>query len=149
MGFFDTRGIVNTEPISEMVKDFDAYQEGCIYLEMMDLSVEDRTALMETPEFLALEAKGLIGKRTIVKLKKEDDLERRETMAAFELARDMADPLWDKLAANRVKERELISRIKAKYKNKAARIAMNTQKDYIKKIKSGGFVSKNDINNRQ
>lgn len=149
MGFFDTRGIVNIEPISEMVKDFDAYQEGCIYLEMMDLSVEDRTALMETPEFLALEAKGLIGKRTIVKLKKEDDLERRETMAAFELARDMADPLWDKLAANRVKERELISRIKAKYKNKAARIAMNTQKDYIKKIKSGGFVSKNDINNRQ
>ena len=93
MGFFDTRGIVNTEPISEMVKDFDAYQEGCIYLEMMDLSVEDRAALMETPEFLALEAKGLIGKRTIVKLKKEDDLERRETMAAFELARDMADPL--------------------------------------------------------
>ena len=149
MGFFDTRGIVNTEPISEMVKDFDAYQEGCIYLEMMDLSVEDRAALMETPEFLALEAKGLIGKRTIVKLKKEDDPERRETMAAFELARDMADPLWDKLAANRVKERELISRIKAKYKNKAARIAMNTQKDYIKKIKSGGFVSKNDINNRQ
>lgn len=149
MGFFDTRGIVNTEPISEMVKDFDAYQEGCIYLEMMDLSVEDRAALMETPEFLALEAKGLIGKRTIVKLKKEDDLERRETMAAFELARDMADPLWDKLAANRVKERELISRIKAKYKNKATIIAMNTQKDYIKKIKSGGFVSKNDINNRQ
>lgn len=149
MGFFDTRGIVNTEPISEMVKDFDAYQEGCIYLEMMDLSVEDRTALMETPEFLALEAKGLIGKRTIVKLKKEDDLERRETMAAFELARDMADPLWDKLAANRVKERELISKIKAKYKNKATIIAMNTQKDYIKKIKSGGFVSKNDINNRQ
>lgn len=149
MGFFDTRGIVNTEPISEMVKDFDAYQEGCIYLEMMDLSVEDRAALMETPEFLALEAKGLIGKRTIVKLKKEDDLERRETMAAFELARDMADPLWDKLAANRVKERELISKIKAKYKNKATIIAMNTQKDYIKKIKSGGFVSKNDINNRQ
>ena len=147
MGFYNNMKTTN-ESADTMLGDFDAYQEGCIYLEMMDLSAEDRRAMVETPEFLALEAQGLIGKRTIVKLKKEDDLERRETMAAFDLARDAADPLWDKLALNRVKERELIGKIKNKYKSKASKIARNSQKDYIKKIKTGGLITKNDINNR-
>lgn len=146
MGFYNTK--LQESVDDAILSDYDAFQEGCIYLEMMDLSAEDRAALMETPEFMALENKGLIGKRTIVKLKKEDDLERRETMAAFELARDMADPLWDKLAANRVKERDLINKIKTKYKGKASRIAKNSQKDYIKKIKTGGLITKDTINNR-
>lgn len=138
----------NTQVITEELHDWDAFQEGCIYLEAMNLSADERRELVESPEFLALEAKGLIGKRTIVKLKASDDLERRETMAAFQLAKEANDPLWDKLSLNRVKERELIGKIQTKYRPRAARVAKVGQKEYIKRIKSGQFVKKDDIDNR-
>lgn len=149
MGFMDRQFLgENTKVITEELHDWDAFQEGCIYLEAMDLSATERQELIESPEFLALEAKGLIGKRTIVKLKASDDLERREAMAAFQLAKEADDPLWDKLTLNRVKERELISKIQTKYRPRAARVAKVGQKEYIKRIKSGQFVKKDDINNR-
>lgn len=138
----------STQVLTEELHDWDAFQEGCIYLEAMNLSADERRELVESPEFLALEAKGLIGKRTIVKLKASDDLERRETMAAFQLAKEANDPLWDKLSLNRVKERELIGKIQTKYRPRAARVAKVGQKEYIKRIKSGQFVKKDDINNR-
>lgn len=150
MGFMD-RNYVNESAEDLGDFDYDAFQEGCIFLEAMDLSAEERKALVESPEFVALEAKGLIGKRTIVRLKAADDLERRETMAAFDLARQMGDPLWDKLALNRVKERDLISKIRTKYKAKAQRAAKVGQKQYIKKIRKGGLanlVKKADITER-
>lgn len=138
----------STQVLTEELHDWDAFQEGCIYLEAMNLSADERRELVESPEFLALEAKGLIGKRTIVKLKASDDLERRETMAAFQLAKEANDPLWDKLSLNRVKERELIGKIQTKYRPRAARVAKVGQKEYIKRIKSGQFVKKDDIDNR-
>ena len=114
----------------------------------MNLSAEERRTLVESPEFLALEAKGLIGRKTIVKLKIDDDLTRRETMAAFQLAKEADDPLWNKLALNRVKERDLIGKIRNKYRNKAAKVSKKGQKEYIKRIRSGQFVKKDDIDNR-
>lgn len=149
MGFMDRQFLrESTGVITEELQDWEAFQEACIYLEAMSLSEEERTELVESPEFLALEAKGLIGKRTIVKLKASDDLERRETMAAFQLAREADDPLWNKLTLNRIKERDLIGRIQTKYRPRAARVAKTGQKDYIKRIKTGQFVKKDDINNR-
>jgi hypothetical protein len=146
MGFMD-RQILGSSVV-EGVQDTNLFDECCIYLEMKDLSKEERQELLESKEFAALEAKGLIGKKTIVKLKKEDDLERRETMMAFQLAKEADDPLWSKLALNRVKERELIGKIQTKYGQRANRAARIAQKDYIKKIKSGQFVKKDDIDNR-
>lgn len=149
MGFMDRQFLgESTQVLTEELHDWDAFQEGCIYLEAMNLSADERRELVESPEFLALEAKGLIGKRTIVKLKASDDLERRETMAAFQLAKEANDPLWDKLSLNRVKERELIGKIQTKYRPRAARVAKVGQKEYIKRIKSGQFVKKDDIDNR-
>lgn len=149
MGFMDRQFFKEgTQVITEELRDWEAYEEGCIYLEMMDLSVDERQEMLESAEFLALEAKGLIGKRTIVKLKKEDDLERRETMAAFQLAKEADDPIWDKLAAVRVKERDYILKLQNKYRPRAQRVARSGQKEYIKRIKTGQFVKKADINNR-
>lgn len=150
MGFMDqhvSESAAYDDGITSL-QDYDTYQEGCIFIECMDLSAEERKELVESPEFVALEAKGLIGRKTIVKLKADDDLTRRETMAAFQLAADRDDPLWSKLTANRVKERDLIGKIRNKYRNKATKIAKQSQKNYIKRIRSGQFVKKADIDNR-
>lgn len=150
MGFMDRAFLgESAQPITEELRDVAAFTEACIYLEAMDLSADDRREFVESEEFLALEAKGLIGRRTIVKLKIDDDLSRRETMAAFQLAKEAGDSLWDKLALNRVKERDLIGKITTKYRSKAQRVSKLGQREYIKRIKSGAqFVDKKDIDNR-
>lgn len=78
---------------------------------------------------------GVMSKRTLVRLSKKDDLDRRKTMAAFTLARSAKDPLWSKLVAIQTKRKELISAIKKKYSSKSERAALQGQKEYIKTMK--------------
>ena len=85
-----------------------------------------------------LVAEGKLHKRTIVRLSKKDDLSKRRKMAALNLARENKDPLWDKLALNRVKERELIEKIMIKYGTKANKVAVQSQKEFLK----GGHLPK-------
>lgn len=80
----------------------------------------------------ALVEANILRRKTIVRLSKADDEERRATLAAFKLAKDAKDPLWDKLVKNRVKEKELIQAIKNKYGNKAERAAKLGQKEFLK-----------------
>ena len=63
-------------------------------------------------------------------------------MAAMQLAKDHNDPLWDKLAVNRVRERDLLSKITTKYGAKAQRVAKMGQKEYLKhnKILGGNYT---------
>ena len=82
---------------------------------------------------------GKMRNKTLVRLGKNDDLNRRETMAAMLLAKKAKDPLFDKLALNRVKEKKLLGAIKNKYGYKAAKLAKQGQKDYIKNRMPKGF----------
>lgn len=82
---------------------------------------------------------GKMRKKTLVRLGKNDDLNRRETMACLTLAKRAKDPLWDKLALNRVKEKELLGKIKKKYGSKGSKLAKAGQKDYIKNRMPKGF----------
>ena len=90
----------------------------------------------------ALTEAKVLGKKTLVRLSKSDDLERRSTMAAMQLAKENKDPLFDKLVANRVKEKELLGKIRAKYGAKATKAAIVAQKEYIKTMKKvpGSFM---------
>ena len=81
-----------------------------------------------------VEAK-VLGKRTLVRLSKMDDLDRRSTMAAFQLAREANDTLWKKLTIVQAKRKELIAKIKQKYATKSQRAAIQGQKQYIKTIR--------------
>lgn len=74
---------------------------------------------------------GVMRKKTLVRLSKKDDLERRTTMAAFQMAKEHNDALWSALAKNRIKERELIDKILAKYGAKAEMSAKKGQKSYL------------------
>ena len=92
-------------------------------------SDEEKRELLENADVL-MEAKK-ISRRTIVKLNKNDDLTRRTSMAALQLAKDNNDTLWKKLVKNRVQERKLLGAIKKKYANKAQVAARQGQRMYV------------------
>lgn len=78
-------------------------------------------------------------KKTLVRLSKNDDLNRRETMACLVLAKRNKDPLWTKLSLNRVKEKQLLGKIKQKYSSKGTKLAKAGQKEYLKQKMPAGF----------
>lgn len=130
------------------IQDMQTFEEACMIMELANMPLEERQAIFESDSYQVLEEKGLIGKKTRVTLNKNDDLERRETMAALQLAREAGDALFDKLALNRVKEKELLAKIRVKYQGKAKRAAAIQQKDYLKTIRNGGTIKKADLDNR-
>ena len=119
---------------SAMDNDFDMDQmtEAMILAELASFNEEQLNAFLESDLCQTLVEAGKMRKKTIVRLGAKDDLSRRETIAAMELARQHNDPLFEKLRINRIKERELLGKIRAKYGTKATKIAKANQKDYIK-----------------
>lgn len=81
-----------------------------------------------------VEAK-VLGKRTLVRLSKKDDLDRRQTIAAFQMARENNDPLWNKLVKVQAQRKDIIAKIKQKYAMKSQRAAVAGQKEYIKTMR--------------
>lgn len=83
-----------------------------------------------------LEAKVLSNKRTMVRLSKETDLNRRKIIAAIQMAKAKHDPLYTKLLKYQVLRKQARAKIVAKYGSKAARAAIKGQKEYIKTMKN-------------
>ena len=77
-----------------------------------------------------------ISKRTIIRLGKVDDFQRRKHLASLVLAKNANDPLFTKLARNRIMERKLRAQISKKYEAKATKVAKISQKKHIKAMKS-------------
>lgn len=131
MGMFDT-GMI-TESIDKAFSDPNSIIGQMIEMEVSQLpqeKIEEFCAPGGVGETLVSEGK--LSKKTIVRLSKKDDLTKRQKMIALNLAKEAGDPLWDKLALNRVKERELIGKIMAKYGNKSKKLAVQAQKDFLK-----------------
>ena len=112
--------------------DMDSYNEACLFMELASLPYEERKAIVESEEAAVLEAKGMIGRKTLVRLNKNDDVTRRTSAAAYQMAKDHNDPLWKKLTFHMQKKNEFKEKILRKYSNKAQRIAKQSQKDYLK-----------------
>ena len=129
------------------IQDMDALGEAFIYDDLSKLSDADKKAFLESEDCALLEAKKLIGRKTLVRLSKNDDITRRTTMAAMQLAKERKDPLWEKLVKNRIKERQLLAAIRKKYGAKGQRVARQGQKAYLKGANSK-FLTKNDISHR-
>ena len=83
----------------------------------------------------ALEEAKVLGKRTLVRLSKKDDLDRRTTIAAFQMAKEKNDPLWNKLVTIQAKRKELIAQIKKKYSTRSQKADIAGQKEYIKTMR--------------
>lgn len=92
-------------------------------------------AFMESVEVQALIEARKMSKNTFVRLNKNDDFTRRAHLASLLLARYAKDPLFNKLALNRVQERKLRNSIFKKYESKAKMIAKKSQQQHIKAMK--------------
>lgn len=117
--------------------------ENFLYEDAMRLLTEaERKEFCNSSEAAALIQEGAIGKNTIVRLSKEDDLSRRIKVVALQMAREDEDTLWDQLYKNRLREKELLAKIVKKFGPKASKEAVKAQKAYLKLNPLGGYIKK-------
>lgn len=121
----------------------DTLREALIYDELSHLPEAELEAFLNSEECEAMCEEGMVSRRTLVRLSKNDDLSRRTTVAAMDLAKKNNDPLWDKLVKVNKKKKELVAAIVRKYNAKAAKSARIAQKEYIQGNKS--FFSKSGL----
>ena len=131
--------------IDESLKNPNELTEAFILDELAHLSDEKKEEFINSEEAKAMIEAGLISKKTLVRLSKTDDLNRRSTMAAFQMAKENDDPLWNMLVKNRIKERELKQKIVQKYSSKAARIAKTGQKEFLKNKMPAFFMRSTEV----
>ena len=74
---------------------------------------------------------GKMRRKTLVRLSKKDDLERRTSMMNIQLAKDNNDILWRKLVKNRQQKHDLIDAIDKKYGHRGARLAKKSQNEFL------------------
>lgn len=91
-----------------------------------------------------IEAKVLSGKRSVTRLSKDADFERRRTIAAIQIARAKNDPIYIKLCKAQLLRKQYKAKIVEKYGSKANKIALQGQKEYIKAMK--GVNISNSLN---
>lgn len=132
MAFFVENRTDTDDMLLDEEFDMDAYNETCLFMELASLPYEDRKAIVESEEAAVLEAKGLIGRKTLIRLNKNDDVNRRTSAAAYQMAKDNNDPLWKKLMFHMSKKNEYKQKILKKYNSKATRIAKKSQKDFMR-----------------
>lgn len=123
------------------LKNNSLFEEMCIVEEFSHFTDDQRKQVLESGVLDALCEAGKFRKKTLVRLSGQADFDRRNKLAAMALAKENNDPLFDKLALNRVKERELLGKIMQKYGNKGARVAKASQKDYIRNRMPSSFMA--------
>lgn len=138
MGIFSPNQVVMENELSNVNELLESY----IYDELSRNSDEKRQEFVNSDQAQAMIEAGIIGRKTLVKLSKVDDLERRIGMAAIQLSKESNDALYDQLMKVRIKERELLEKINNKYANKATRVAKIGQKEYLKNKMPVAFIRK-------
>ena len=119
------------------------YISECIFDELSGLPDERKQEFINSNEAAQMIEEGLIGKNTLVRLSKTDDLSRRIKLAALQIAEDKEDKLFEKWQYFRSKVKEYEDKIADKYSMKSTRMAKIAQRDYLKNNKiSSAFMRK-------
>ena len=116
----------------EGITDTAAFLEALIVDRVASMSEAERNEYMNTDEFKYLEEAGVVGRKAIVRMSKQADLDRRVMLAAMQMAREKGDNDFELLRKNRIKERQLLDRIYKKYNNMVRRDAKKAQQKLIK-----------------
>lgn len=128
--FFNTGSIIPS--IEESFKNPNEVMELFILDEVSHLPSEKIQEFCKpggVGEQLVMEGK--FKKNTLIRLSKKDDLSRRETMLAMQMAKEANDPLWKKFVINTQRRNELKAKMKQKYSTKANRAAKVAQNEFI------------------
>ena len=124
------------EPVVEShgagIVDQDALLENMLIDQMNRMTDEEFSAYTESADFQNLVEAGVLGRRSVVKMTRKDDLNRRIHLASIQMAREQGDADWEALRKNRVNERRLLKKIYTKYANRVRRDEMQSQKRLIK-----------------
>lgn len=137
MGFYGRKGIelsaVDEAALLESEGiNVDEYLQECVFIEFSQLPDDKLKQFLESAECRELQEAGIIGKHTMVRLSKADDLTRRVKMAAIQIGKDKQDrlfKLWDK-GTQMAKDAE--EQMLQKYNMMASKLARVGQKDYLK-----------------
>ena len=116
----------------EGITDTAAFLEALIVDRVASMNEAERNEYMNTDEFKYLEEAGVVGRKAIVRMSKQADLDRRVMLAAMQMAREKGDNDFELLRKNRIKERQLLDRIYKKYNNMVRRDAKKAQQKLIK-----------------
>lgn len=113
---------VNLQPYVEMIA-YDDISRG---------STEQIKEFCESELATVLQERQVLNKGTMMRLSKQDDVKRRTKLIAYQLAKEANDPAWKKMTLYRSKMKEQRAIILKKYGKKAQKIALASQKEYIK-----------------
>ena len=93
---------------------------------------EERKQYLESDEVKALEEANVIGRRTIVRLSKQDDYNRRITLAAMQKAKEQNSADWKRLKKAHMLKNLAIANIVKRYGNNVKRDVVKAQKAILK-----------------
>ena len=147
MGIYTNSTGVQPE-VENIDVNYEELMEAFFYDDFASCSDEEKKVLFESAEIPLLEKKNITNRKTLVRLNKNDDISRRTTMAALQLARDNNDPLWKALKVNRIKEKKLLAAIEKKYASRASKVARVGQKEYLKNVNKPKMLKTSDISHR-
>lgn len=144
MGIYDPTN--NYEGVELTNEETETLMMQWFFDEVAHMPEVDRKRLLESPEMSetreALMESGLINKTSIMKLSKESELERRNQLAVYALAKKDNDVNWQKFMRAQQMKKEAKEALNKKYNSKARMISKKTQKEYLKKNKATNFVIK-------
>lgn len=111
--------------------DYDALDEACAVAFLSRQPDEIIQEFAKSAECEALITEGKISKKTIMRLNKNNDLTRRQTLAAYQEAKRRNDPLWLKFIKAKAAANKLKREILRKYGKKAEMIAKKSQRNFV------------------
>ena len=114
------------------VIDEAAVTENAIVQEVMMMNDEQRKAYMESDTFQSLVEAGVVGKKALVRLSKQADMDRRIHLLCLQMGKEQGDADWEALRKNRIRERQLLGKLYKKYGNRVRRQAQMSQKRIVK-----------------
>ena len=93
---------------------------------------EARKAYLESDEVKAAIEEGVVGRRSIMRLNKNDDLTRRTKLACLQKAKEDNTQEWKQLRKVQAKRKALLSKITMKYQSRVQRDAQKAQRAMLK-----------------
>jgi len=115
--------------------DLQPYVELMAYDDIRRGSAEQIQEFCNSEVAQVLMEKQVLNKGTMMRLSKADDEKRRIVTAAYRLAKEANDPDYRKMIEYRAKWKEHKRKVLGKFANKAKKIAVVSQKEYIKRAK--------------
>ena len=114
------------------IKDATALFESFFVDYVNHMDDEERKQYLESDEVNALVEAKAIGRRTIVRLSKQDDYNRRITLAAMQKAKEQNSTDWKRLKKAHMLKKLAIANIVKRYGNNVKRDVVKAQKAILK-----------------